>query len=199
MISYRSAPFRSAALAVAACVAWAGRLPAQQPAPCDGAAAPAFDFWIGNWTIAQRILAADGSWLDLPAHTSVSRTLDGCALIEHWQGEVQFFWEGMQRAEPMAGLSLRAYDPATAKWYIHWMDTRSPRFGAPYAGNFANGRGEFYRETATPNGTRRDRITFRSAAPDSVQWALAVSSDSGATWRTIWTMAMTRDTTARKR
>ena len=74
--------------------------------------------------------------VSVPARTSVASTLDGCALIERWEGEVQFFWEGMQAPAPMQGLSVRAYDPETGRWYIHWMDTRTPRFEGPYTGRF---------------------------------------------------------------
>jgi hypothetical protein len=157
------------------------------------APAHAFDFWIGDWNIEQQILQQDGSWLELPAHTSVSATLDGLALIEHWNGQVQFYWEGMTESQSIKGLSVRAYDPKTAKWYIHWMDTRSPRFGDPYAGNFIDGRGEFFREWETPAGKRTGRITFSDITPDSLNWTLAISSDEGKTWQTIWKMKMRRE------
>lgn len=117
-----------------------------QAGPNSKSGARAFNFWIGEWNIRQEILQQDGTWLELPAHTSVAAALDGSALIEHWSGQVLFFWEGMTEPRAMKGLSVRAYDPQTGKWYIHWMDTRSPRFGSPYAGNFTDGRGVFFRE-----------------------------------------------------
>ena len=160
--------------------------------PCQTPEARAFDFWIGDWDIQQRLLKRDGSWLTLPARTSVTRALDGCALVEHWQGDVLFFWEGMQAPETMTGLSVRAYDPQAGKWFIHWMDTRLPRFGAPYTGNFVDGRGEFFRELETPQGRRLGRITFSNVTAESVSWALDVSSDQGKTWQTLWTMKMAR-------
>jgi imidazolonepropionase-like amidohydrolase len=160
--------------------------------PCTAPEARAFDFWIGDWDIRQQILRKDGTWLELPAHTSVTATLDGCALIEHWQGQVSFFWEGMQEPETMRGLSVRAYDHGTGKWFIHWMDTRAPRFGAPYAGTFVSGRGEFFREFETPEGRRVGRITFSDIAADSVAWELAISTDDRKTWQTLWTMDMRR-------
>ena len=57
----------------------------------DSSAAHAFDFWIGDWRIQQKILRQDGNWLELDAKTSVSPALDGLALVEHWEGSVQFF------------------------------------------------------------------------------------------------------------
>jgi len=160
--------------------------------PCPGSGARAFDFWIGEWDITQKILRQDGSWLELPARTSVTASLDGCALIERWSGEVLFFWEGMERPETMKGLSVRAHDPESNAWNIHWMDTRSPRFGSPYVGTFAAGRGEFFREWETPQGPRVGRITFSEIRKNTVNWALAISTDERRTWQTMWTMAMRR-------
>lgn len=158
----------------------------------NSSAAHAFDLWIGDWRIQQKILRQDGTWLELPAKTSVSSALDGRALIEHWQGDIQFFWEGMQSVEPMEGLSVRSYDPGTGEWSIYWMDSRTPRFDSPYMGVFTDGRGEFFREWETPQGKHIGRITFSDITTDSVHWELAVSSDEGHTWRAIWIMNMGR-------
>ena len=159
---------------------------------CNSPEARAFDFWIGEWNIRQKILKQDGTWLNFDAKTSVSPTLDGCAILEHWEGMVQFFWESMQSAEQMKGLSVRAYDPKTDKWYIHWMDSHTPHFGNPYSGGFERGKGEFFRKWETPQGKRMGRITFSDITPDSVHWDLAVSSDEGQSWTTLWIMEMVR-------
>ena len=165
---------------------------AQRVEACDSPEAREFDFWIGDWTIEQQILGQDGTWLSFDARTSVSSTLEGCAIIEHWQGTVQFFWEGMDAPEPMSGLSVRAYDPDTDAWYISWMDTRTPRFGGPYVGGFDGSRGEFLREWETEQGKRSGRITFSNITSDSVDWELAISSDEGDSWSTVWIMKMYR-------
>lgn len=159
---------------------------------CTSPEARDFDFWIGEWDIQQKILKQDGMWLEFDAKTSVSLALEGCAILEHWEGTVQFFWEGMQSAERMQGLSVRAYDPERGKWYIHWMDSRTPRFGTPYVGSFENGKGEFFREWDTPQGRRIGRITFSDITSTSVHWNLAISSDEGQNWSTIWIMEMHR-------
>lgn len=165
---------------------------AQTPPICEEEQGRAFDFWVGDWDIRQRIRREDGTYLALPARTSVSRALDGCALVEHWQGEVQFFWEGMQEPEPMKAISVRAYDPRTREWNIYWMDTRSRRFDTPYVGNFAGDRGDFYREWETPEGRRIGRIRFSVVSRDSVSWSLAVSTDERQNWTTMWSMEMRR-------
>jgi hypothetical protein len=165
---------------------------AQSLVRCGEAPARAFDFWVGDWKIRQQILREDGTYLELPAKTSVSVALDGCALVEHWEGEVQFFWEGMEKPELMKAISVRAYEPRTKKWYIHWLDTRLRHFDTPYVGAFADSRGEFYREWSTLEGARVGRITFSNASPDSVSWSLAVSSDGRRSWTTMWMMEMAR-------
>lgn len=159
---------------------------------CTSPEARAFDFWVGDWRIQQKILRQDGKWHSFEAKTSVSPTLDGCALIEHWEGAVQFFWEGMETPEPMKGLSVRSYDSQTGQWSIHWMDTHTPSFGSPYVGGFEEGRGEFFREWETPQGKRMGRITFSDITPDTVKWELAVSRDEGESWSTLWIMKMHR-------
>lgn len=165
---------------------------AQSSATCGPPRARAFDFWVGRWNIRQKILQEDGTYLELPAQTDVSLALDGCALIEQWEGEVQFYWEGMREAESMKALSVRAYDPRAGQWYIYWMDTRSRNFDAPYVGGFADGKGEFYREWETADGKRVGRITFSDISPSSVDWRLDVSSDGRRSWTTIWAMEMER-------
>lgn len=181
-------------------VAIVGALPSttrsftEQGVRCSEPPARAFDFWVGEWTIRQQILREDGTYLELPAKTSVSVALDGCALVEYWEGEVQFFWEGMEKPEKMKAISVRAYEPRTEQWRIHWMDTRSRRFDTPYVGDFADSRGEFYREWTTQEGARVGRIVFSSIARDSVSWSLAVSSDGRQTWTPIWLMEMRRAT-----
>lgn len=159
---------------------------------CHWPEAREFDFWIGDWTIQQQILGQDGAWLRFDAKSSISSALDGCAIIEHWQGTVQFFWEGMNAPEPMSGLSVRAYDPDTDRWYISGMDTRVPRLGGPYVGSFDENKGEFLREWETPQGKRLGRITFANITSDSVDWELAISSDEGNSWSPLWIMKMYR-------
>lgn len=164
----------------------------EAPAGCRDQAAREFDFWVGDWNIRQEILQADGSWRTFPAFTSVTSVLDGCALLEHWQGEVLFFWNGMQEPATMKGLSVRSYDPGSGTWSIYWMDTLSPQFGAPYVGTIKDGHGSFFREWDTGQGSRSGRINFAAAGTDAVNWSLAISSDGGRTWSGLWRMAMQR-------
>lgn len=151
-----------------------------------------FDFWLGSWNIKQKILKADGTWFESKAKTKVTKILDGCAIQENWEGEVQFFWEGMTNPEKIKALSVRSFDVKTKKWTIYWMDTQSPQFTI-FEGNFNNGKGEFYRKITDENGKQTIiRITFSEIKSNSVRWDLAVSSDDSKTFSTLWIMEMRR-------
>jgi hypothetical protein len=167
-------------------------IPGDALAACGSPEARQFDFWLGKWQIHQKILNQDGSWLELPARTSVASALDGCALVEHWRGKVKFFWEGMKDVESMEGLSVRAYDAQSGKWRLHWMSSRTPRFGNAFEGNFHAGRGEFFSTRQEPRGKQLSRITFSNITKNSVHWDLAISNNDGKTWTTLWIMEMRR-------
>ncbi len=156
---------------------------------CEGAVFREFDFWLGEWEIEQRILSAEGGWIDLPAKTRVASSADGCVITENWSGEVQFFWEGMTTPEPIWGYSARRYDPREETWAIFWMDGRNPYFAKPMVGGFEDGRGEFFRDDGD---NKRARIVFDRRGEDRIFWELAISSGAGADYAPIWTMDMRR-------
>lgn len=151
-----------------------------------------FDFWLGEWEIKQKILKADGTWFESKAETKVSKILDGCAVQENWEGEVFFFWEGMNQPEKIKALSVRFFDAKTQKWTINWMDTRSPKFSV-FEGDFNYGKGELFRSLKDENGSETVlRITFSDIKADSVHWDLAFSKDGGKTFTMLWIMEMKR-------
>ena len=160
--------------------------------PCDAPEAREFDFWIGSWDITQKILRRDGTWLELPATTNVVKDLEGCALVEHWEGTVEFFWEGMKEPQAMRGLSVRSYDPETKQWRIYWMDTRHPKFGV-FEGRFRDSIGTFLKSSTAADGKPLlTRIRFSNMSGESVTWTLDISKDNGDQWTPLWIMEMKR-------
>lgn len=137
---------------------------------CEGVLYDQFDFWLGDWTIEQRVHQSDGSIEIYPASTSVTRSPDGCAVTEHWRGKTRLFWYRMEQPEELWGYSVRRIDPESGEWLISWIDGKSLRFGAPFAGKFDDRKGVFFQ-----NGKdRRGRIRFNRRENGSVQWDLAI-------------------------
>jgi len=157
---------------------------------CDSPEAKQFDFWIGDWSIDQEILQKSGEWLKLKAETKVSRVWDGCALIENWKGNVQFFWEGMDQPEKMRGYSLRYFDAVKKKWTITWYDDRSQK-ATFFEGIFVDSVGKFYRNSTSTEGKDMiTRIIFSDISASFVKWQLSVSNDNGKSWTLLWAMNM---------
>lgn len=165
------------------------------PLPCAAPEARQFDFFLGDWQIDQTIRTAAGTYETYPARTSVRLAAGGCALVEDWIGTVRFFWAGMTEPAELRGLSVRAWNPAAARWEIYWLDTMQPQFGEPFTGTFAGGRGVFTRRSRAPDGTPQTvRITFEQPADGVVEWSLEVTGAAGGTWQRLWTMRMVRRT-----
>ncbi len=115
--------------------------------------------------------------------------VDGCTLVESWQGTVRFFWEGMAEARAIRGASVRTFDGDAGEWRIYWIDTVGGTFGAPFRGIFEDGVGEFFAPPLTEGGQER-RIRF-SRDDDAVLWELDVRrGDEG--WLPLWKMEFER-------
>lgn len=162
---------------------------------CDSAPYHQFDFWLGSWTVDQEILQRDGTYAHFPAVDRVERAADGCAVIEHWRGIVQFFWDGMTAPDSMHGFSVRSFDPAHGTWSILWLSSRHDALTQPFTGTFTAGRGTFTKRVPQADGTNSiSRIVFAPVNPDMVEWSIATSSDGGTSWRTVWRMHFRRAT-----
>jgi hypothetical protein len=161
--------------------------------PCQRPAHHQFDFWLGSWEIEQEILQSDGTYMRFPASNRVEHAASGCALVEHWRGMVQFYWEGMDAPDSLYALSVRSYDAEREVWSIYWLDSRNPTFGDPFVGRFENGRGTFTRRVERPDGSASlSRIVFQPTDTQGVEWALDVSGDGGTQWITVWRMHFAR-------
>lgn len=152
-----------------------------------------FDFLIGSWTILNRRRSAasllsdsGGAWEEFPATQTGAKHLDGSLIIEHYEGT-------FPSGQLVKGVTLRAFDEATRRWSIVWLDNRqSPDF-TPLVGAFRDGVGEFYQVIATPDGQPLHvRFTWDNITDDAARWQQAFSFDAGVTWDTNWVMEFTR-------
>lgn len=142
-----------------------------------------FDFWIGEWSIQNRFLQDDGSWVEADVtRARITPVCGGNAILEEWAGPF--------RGTFMNGFSLRSWNAGEERWdlLLNWSTDGSGGFGT-LTGAFRHGRGEFF----TPsNGQSRTRYTFSDALPQTVRWDSATSLDAGVTWKTDWIMEFSR-------
>ena len=75
-----------------------------------------FDFLHGNWRIRNRRLAkrlqGNTEWIEFDALAAVRPLLDGAGNID------EFFAPDFE-GQPLKGVSLRIFNPATALWSIY--------------------------------------------------------------------------------
>src|SRR5262245_5513099 len=79
------------------------------PPDCKAAEFRQFDFWLGEWTVP----APGGK---PPGHSRIESILDGCVILENWQGGSGY-----------TGKSFNIYNRETGHWEQFWVDTTGSR------------------------------------------------------------------------
>jgi len=88
--------------------------------------------------------------------------------------------------------TLRTFAPATRRWSIWWIDSRTMRLEPRVLGRFENGLGTFLGDDSLGGRPIRVRFIWSAITPDSARWEQAFSADGGATWETNWIMDFRR-------
>jgi hypothetical protein len=165
---------------------WKIALDLSLPEPRTSSAARAFDFWLGDWNLQQRIWSGRGDRFEpYTAQNQVRLIEDGGAVVENFTGNARFFWLGMEQPAPIRGFSVRVYYPEQHEWRIFWIDTLDPKFGPPFTGHFSGDIGEFLL-TERPAGIPPSRIRFERRMDGSVDWQLALRTPDGESWQPLW-------------
>lgn len=158
---------------------------------CPSPQARQFDFWIGEWDVANRHrnprTPEDRTWYDTGRGTDrVYPILDGCAIVEQWEGYLAF--------GHVLGFSVRAWDAERERWVIllNWPSAKGPGFTL-LEGGFEGAVGRFFRDGERPDGTPvRVRFTFSEIGPEGLRWEGARSNDGGRSWTGFWVMEFQR-------
>ncbi|MBL8519216.1 MAG: hypothetical protein JNK75_00965 [Betaproteobacteria bacterium] len=145
--------------------------PAPSPAapaapPCSRAEHRQFDFWIGDWDVADPKGAAAGTNLIRPV-------LNGCVLHESWKGKGGF-----------VGESVNAYDARRGRWHQTWTDATGGVL--MLEGAFENGVMTLS-DKDLPGKKDVNTINEISWTPNgdgSVRQHWRVTKDGGKTWTT---------------
>ena len=144
----------------------AGGAAAQASSPKSPCGAPEFhqfDFWIGDWDVADASGKAVG-------HNRIAVVHKGCALTEQWEGK-----------GGVTGTSLNAWDAERKRWHQTWVDS---------SGGLLLLEGGLVDSKMVLSGTANDasgkparqRITWQKLSDGRVRQTWESSADGGATW-----------------
>lgn len=161
--------FPPAVVAAALTAALAAPAAAQSPPPppCSAPEHRQLDFWVGRWEL---------TWADtLRGVNVIERSLDGCAVIERFDG---------RPAIALQGMSVSSYDRRTGRWRQVWVDNGGGWI--PLEGGLVDGA-MVLQTSAVLNGRPTiQRMRWLNVTADSLDWLWESSQDEGRTWRTGW-------------
>jgi hypothetical protein len=130
--------------------------------------------------------AASGGTKSVDTATATTRVyaiLDGCAVVEHWEGR-------LLPDRHVLGFSVRARDPEREAWVslLNWPGPNGPGFTVA-EGTFVDSVVTFL--SGTPSG-QRVRYRFENIRPDRFRWSGARRGPDADRWTTFWFMEFRR-------
>ncbi|BAL88757.1 hypothetical protein AMIS_35370 [Actinoplanes missouriensis 431] len=145
-----------------------------------------FDFFLGNWNVVNRrltkLFVGSDEWYSFPGTSTCHQVFGGGGNFD----EIDFPTLGFR------GCTLRLFDVERREWSLYWADSRTGVLGAPVAGTFAGGRGDFYGDDVLDGRPIRAHYIWSDITPDSARWEQEFSADGGQTWESNWVMEFTR-------
>ena len=175
----------------AAALAGAPKLVRAQTLPSIAESARARDWkWLeGNWHVHRRRLrerlAGNHHWDQFQGRSTVWLTLGGLGTIDD---NILDLPGGTYRA-----CGIRAYDPATDRWSIWWLDGRNPeRIDPPVTGRFNGDVGTFTGKDVLRGRPIDVRFRWQDIHGQRPHWQQSFSPDGGATWEMNWENFFTR-------
>jgi hypothetical protein len=141
--------------------------PAPRQPPCSAAEHRQLDFWVGRWEL---------TWADTLRGTNViERSLDGCAIIERFDGSPSI---------PLVGMSVSGFDRRTGKWRQVWTDNGGGWISLE--GGLVEGTMVLEARTVLNGRPTIQQMRWLNVTGDSLDWVWESTVDDGRTWKTGW-------------
>lgn len=144
---------------------------------------------VGDWDVRHRRLkerlVGDTHWQEFAGRSACWLTMGGLGTIDDNLVDLP--------GDPYRGLGIRAFDPATGKWSIWWLDGRNPtRIDPPVHGGFDRDGGTFLGNDTLRGQPILMRFRWRDIHGRRPWWEQAFSPDDGKTWEVNWRNWFTR-------
>jgi hypothetical protein len=153
--------------------AWAQDATRPAPRPCSGPEHRQFDFWVGDWEVAQ----PDGT---VAGTNRVEIILGGCVLQENW--------ESANGKSVGHSFNLYARD---GKWHQTWVDNSGLLL--ELVGGVEDGRMVMSQERTTPQGQKAlHEISWTRLETGQVKQHWRMTTDEGQTWKDVFVGIYTR-------
>lgn len=168
------------------------RAPAWGQAPASGGTHAHRGDWqwlVGDWDVWHRRLkerlAGSDDWVEFGGKSACWLTLGGLGTIDD---NILDLPGGEYR-----GFGIRAFDPATQKWAIWWVDGRNPTLiEPPVIGRFDGDEGVFTGRDTLKGRDIAVRFRWHEIHGPRPHWDQGFSTDGGKTWEINWRNYFTR-------
>ncbi len=144
---------------------------------------------VGNWDVRhERLrdrLVGSTTWDEFGGKCNSWPTLGGLGNVDDC---LLYLPTGAYRA-----IGPRAFDPATGKWSIWWLDGRSAsKLDPPVVGGFEAQEGEFVGDDVHKGTPVKVRFRWHETGSKRPHWDQAFSTDGGKNWEINWRNYFTR-------
>ena len=153
-----------------------------------------FDYLLGSWKIhlKKRLHPLTGSneWIEFDGTVVCRSVWNGLAEVE------EFVVDSPEKNIFIKGLTIRLYNPKTHQWTIYWANSKNGAIDpAPQAGQFTDGRGEFYGQDTLDGRSIYVRFVWTQTTSATPHFEQSYSADGGKTWEVNWITEQTRAAT----
>jgi hypothetical protein len=145
--------------------------------PCSSPEARQFDFWVGEWDLTSRMRTGPGEedWAEGKAYNTVKAVLNGCVIVESFNG---------RPAVELQGMSVSSWNPQLGRWQQTWVDNQGGYLN--FLGGLEDGKMILSREAEREGKKILQRMVFENITEDSLDWNWERSEDGGTTWTLLW-------------
>lgn len=145
----------------------------ETPGACSHPRANEFDFWLGEWNL---------EWGDGKTGTNViEKTLDGCVIVEKFDGSPSI---------PLRGMSVSSYNAKLGKWQQTWVDNQGGYLD--FVGEYQDSRMVLERDATVDGEPVKQRMVWYDIEDDALRWNWERSRDGGETWEVLWELRYSR-------